>query len=358
MKLTLAENIRAYRKERRLTQEQFAEALGVTVGSVYKWETGQSIPELNMIVEIADFFDTSMDALLGYRVKDNRVDVLLKRLADYCRVRNREALIEAEKALKKYPNSFEVVRGCAQVFAFFGVGSKDHAETKRALELYKQALLLISQNHDPKINEQTISGEMASALMMMDEREKSIELLKKNNAGCLYSDTIGMVLALDLKRYDEAEQYLSEALLLNMIRLVDSVSGYALVLSNRKEYEAAGKMLAGLIDFLRQFKEGKKTDFTDKIIASLVVVMAHVYTLEGKTGEAMQCLREAIAFVRQFDAAPDYGIQTFRYPSYHQDAVFSDGLGASAAEGIETLLNLLDNQKLSHFWKEMSSGEQ
>ncbi len=42
MKLTLAENIRAFRKERRLTQERFAEAMGVTVGSVYKWETGVS----------------------------------------------------------------------------------------------------------------------------------------------------------------------------------------------------------------------------------------------------------------------------------------------------------------------------
>ena len=358
MKLTLAENIRAYRKERRLTQEQFAEALGVTVGSVYKWETGQSIPELSMMVEIADFFDVSMDALLGYKVKDNRVDVLMKRLADYCRVRNREALIEAEKALKKYPNSFEVVHGCAQVFAFFGVGSKDYAETKRALELFEQALLLISQNHDPKINEQTISSEMASALMLRNEWEKSIELLKKNNAGCLYSDTIGLALALDLKRYEEAEQYLSEALLLNMIGLVNSVFGYALVLSHRKEYEAARKMLSGLIDFLRPFKEGEKADFTDKIIASMLMAMAHVYTLEGKTGEAKRCLREVLAFVRQFDAAPDYGIQTFRYPAFHQDAVFSDGLGASAAEGIETLLNLLDNRKLSQIWKEMSAGEQ
>ena len=137
MELSLAENIRAFRKERRLTQEQFAEAMGVTVGSVYKWETGQTTPELSMLVEIADFFDTSMDVLLGYRVKDNRADALMKRLADYCRVRNREALNEAEKALKKYPNSFEVVHGCAQVYAFFGVGSKDHVETRRALELYE-----------------------------------------------------------------------------------------------------------------------------------------------------------------------------------------------------------------------------
>ncbi len=81
--------------------------------------------------------------------------------------------------------------------------------------------------------------------------------------------------------------------------------------------------------------------------------MAHVYTLEGKTEEAKECLRKVLAFVRQFDAAPDYGIQTFRYPAFHQNAVFSDGLGASASESIDTLMNLLGNQKLSDMWKEI-----
>ena len=38
MKMMLAENIRTFRKERSLTQEQLAEALGVTAGAVYKWE--------------------------------------------------------------------------------------------------------------------------------------------------------------------------------------------------------------------------------------------------------------------------------------------------------------------------------
>ena len=100
MKLTLAENIRAFRKQRRLTQEQFAEAMGVTVGSVYKWETGQTIPELSMLVEIADFFDISMDVLLGYRVKDNHIAAIEERLREYCRVRDPEALVEAERRSK------------------------------------------------------------------------------------------------------------------------------------------------------------------------------------------------------------------------------------------------------------------
>ncbi len=56
MKLMLAENIRMFRKQRKLTQEKLAEALGVTVGAVYKWEAGLSQPELNLVAEMEDFF--------------------------------------------------------------------------------------------------------------------------------------------------------------------------------------------------------------------------------------------------------------------------------------------------------------
>ena len=357
MELSLAENIRAFRKERRLTQEQFAEAMGVTVGSVYKWETGQMIPELSMLVEIAGFFDTSMDVLLGYRVKDNRAAAIKERLMEYCRVRDPEALAEAEKALKKYPNSFEIVHDCAQVYAFFGVGSKDHAETRRALELYEQAKLLISQNHDPKISEQTISGEMASAWLLLGEFEKSIELLKKNNAGGLYSDSIGIVLALYLKKYEEAESFLAESLLLNTIGLMDSIAGYALVLSARGEYAGAKRMLSGLIAYLEPLKEGEKADIADKIMANMYTMMTHIHTLEGKPAEATGCLRGVLAAVRQFDAAPDYGIQTLRFPVHYTDVILNDALGATAADSIETILDLLGNRELSKIWKELAADE-
>ena len=357
MKLTLAENIRAFRKERRLTQEQFAEAMGVTIGSVYKWETGQTIPELSMLVEIADFFDTSMDVLLGYRVKDNRIAAISERLREYCRVRNPEALIEAEKALKKYPNSFEVVHACAQVYAFFGVGSKNHAETRRALELYEHSKLLISLNHDPKISEQTISGEMANAWMLLGERERCIELLKNNNVGGVYSDKIGVVLALNLKKNQEAEPFLAEALLLNTFGLVDSVVGYALVLSARREYAGAKRMLSGLIAYLESFREGEKADFADKIMANMYTIMAHIHTLEGQPAEAAKCLRDVLAAVRKFDATPDYGIRTLRYPMRRTDVILNDALGATAAESIETVLALLGNQELSGIWKELAADE-
>ena len=66
MEIKLAENIKKFRKERKLTQEQLAEAMGVSVSAVYKWESNQSTPEIRLILEMADLFHTSTDVLLGY----------------------------------------------------------------------------------------------------------------------------------------------------------------------------------------------------------------------------------------------------------------------------------------------------
>ena len=83
MDMQLAANIRGFRKARKLTQEQLAEVLGVTPGAVYKWEAGLSIPDIGLIMEMADFFDTSVDVLLGYRMKDNRLKETVARLKQY-----------------------------------------------------------------------------------------------------------------------------------------------------------------------------------------------------------------------------------------------------------------------------------
>ena len=85
MQIRLSENIRALRRRHGLTQEQLAEALGMTPGAVYKWEAGLSQPELAVIVELADLFDTSVDVLLGYETKDNRRQTAAERL-QRCRV--------------------------------------------------------------------------------------------------------------------------------------------------------------------------------------------------------------------------------------------------------------------------------
>ena len=94
MDTKLAENIRIFRKKRGMTLEQLAEALNVTAGAVHKWETKRSTPDLGLIMEMADFFDVSVDVLLGYRMKDNRLKTTVDRLWKACGAKDHGSLSE------------------------------------------------------------------------------------------------------------------------------------------------------------------------------------------------------------------------------------------------------------------------
>ncbi len=60
--------LRELRKEKQLTQEQLAERVGVTSRSVSRWETGSNMPDLSILVELADFYDVDIrDIIDGER---------------------------------------------------------------------------------------------------------------------------------------------------------------------------------------------------------------------------------------------------------------------------------------------------
>lgn len=65
MKLNISETIKRLRKERDITQETLASALGVSCQSISRWENGVAYPDIEMIPEIAAYFEISTDILFG-----------------------------------------------------------------------------------------------------------------------------------------------------------------------------------------------------------------------------------------------------------------------------------------------------
>lgn len=63
--MQLSHNIIQLRKAMGLSQEQLAEQLEVSRQSISKWETGQSVPELEKLMALSRIFGVSTDALLG-----------------------------------------------------------------------------------------------------------------------------------------------------------------------------------------------------------------------------------------------------------------------------------------------------
>ena len=79
--------LKELRKEKRLTQEQLAEHFNVSTRSVSRWENGINMPELSLLIELADFYNVDIREIIdGERKSENmnreEKDTLLK-VADY-----------------------------------------------------------------------------------------------------------------------------------------------------------------------------------------------------------------------------------------------------------------------------------
>lgn len=75
------------RKEKELTQEQLAEQLGVARRTVSRWETGNNMPDLDILVELSDLYSVDLREILSGERKSETMDQELKetvlQVADY-----------------------------------------------------------------------------------------------------------------------------------------------------------------------------------------------------------------------------------------------------------------------------------
>ena len=71
--MKLSEQIKKYRKENNLTQEQFASKLFVSKQAVSKWETDRSYPDINLLPQIAEMLNISIDELIGKTKSDEKL---------------------------------------------------------------------------------------------------------------------------------------------------------------------------------------------------------------------------------------------------------------------------------------------
>ena len=82
--------LKALRKEKELTQEQLAEQLKVSGRTVSRWETGSNMPDIGMLIEIADFYDVSIPELINGERKSENMEPKTKEtaiaMAEYSRM--------------------------------------------------------------------------------------------------------------------------------------------------------------------------------------------------------------------------------------------------------------------------------
>lgn len=358
MKLSLSNNISKLRKANSMTQEQLAEALGVTFAAVSKWERGVATPDLNLIAEMADLFGVSVDVLIGYELRDHDKNHIIERLKEYVHDREAEdALTDAEKALQKYPNCFEVVYYSALNYKIRGFCRRDFSCSRRALSLYRHACRLIDQNTDPQISEISIHNDMAAVHTALDEYDKGLELLMQNNPCRLNHPMIGSILAMSGKDPGEALTYLSEALLDLFVSLMRIVTGYVNVFEKNRDYRNAIDLLEWALNFYPGLKRPGRTCYIEKSEALLWAARAEMHFYLDEMQEAAACFRTAKTIAQRFDDAPDYNASNVRFVSCTKPATAFDDLGDTAMDGIDRMIAECSNDKMTKLWEEVLHEE-
>lgn len=70
--------LKELRKERKLTQEEIAGKFGVSQRSVSRWENGNTMPDISILIELADFYDVDLREILKGERKAENMDADLK----------------------------------------------------------------------------------------------------------------------------------------------------------------------------------------------------------------------------------------------------------------------------------------
>ena len=356
MELKLSENIRSFRKDHDLTQEQLAEIMGVMVGAVSKWESDRTTPDLSLIVRLADYFEVSVDVLLGYEVQNHSLQSAVKRLRDKTKQKDYTAGVqEAEKALLKYPYAFEAVYYSAQLYRLKGVEQRSSRDLNRSLDLYQQAEKLIQQNTNEKISAPSIRNRIAQIYLSLDQLEEGLAILKQNNIEGLNDSLIGFSLATqdDRSKREEALPFLSNALLNNYVSLFQVFIGYINIYTLREDYRAALDAVEVLLNLTASLKRPGQISFLDKVDVVFHMAATHVHLASGAAEQARDSLIRAKEQAERFDRAPDYSMHNLRFYEDGSEAFAYDDMGETARDGIERFIADIEQAEQSHKLQEL-----
>ena len=128
--------IKTKRQAKDLTQEQLAEYLNVSVSAVSQWESEKTTPDFSMLIPMANFFDITLDELLG-RTPGEKEKAIEEYNKKTMQLSNQGKVEEAiglwREALKKFPGDYHCM-SCLASFLHLSICAHHENAEKKAEE--------------------------------------------------------------------------------------------------------------------------------------------------------------------------------------------------------------------------------
>ena len=109
--IKIGEFLKELRKEKGLTQEQLAEQFNVSRRSVSRWETGSNLPDVDILIEMADYYEVDLRELIDGERKSEKMNEELKetvlKVAEYSNEEKKEEYKNCPDFLCTWNHSFD-----------------------------------------------------------------------------------------------------------------------------------------------------------------------------------------------------------------------------------------------------------
>lgn len=352
MKISLNENIRNYRKGMSLTQEQLAEAMGVSVATVSKWEGGTVSPDVEMLAELADFFQTSVDVLLGYQWKNRSMGQCVDELK-YCYETSRyeEGKTEARKAVQRFPYSFPILYWSgmllfvASIRNTNGTLSSDEKVAEDmvyAKELLKRALGVFEQNEDKSISREEIHQIIGNIYGYLGDKRRAVEYLEEYNI-CNVNDQMLGVFYSYLGEYEKAKKYSYRNFQRNLLNVWAGFTSIFNVLIETGKYDEVLQLAQWTKEFCCSVAAEDSSYFERcGVLVDTLMASAYVHKAEKEGGDYRDKIEEHLRCALQaaihFEEHPDY---TGKLKFFEvEEKSIHDSFGGSAMDVLKNTLLL------------------
>lgn len=107
----LKDNLKALRKNKGLSQEELSIKLHVVRQTISKWESGLSVPDAEMLVEMSEIFETPVSIILGDNI-ENVENSDLKVISEKLEVINEQLSMEQKRKRCAFVNCLMVIDIC------------------------------------------------------------------------------------------------------------------------------------------------------------------------------------------------------------------------------------------------------
>lgn len=135
--LNLSNNLVRLRRERKITQEELADFIGVTKASVSKWENRQSTPDILLLPQLASFFGVTVDELIGYEAQLSREQIkrcYAELTKDFAKLPFQDAMEKTRALVRRYYSCYPFLLQICVLYLNHFMLAKKEEEQKQILQ--------------------------------------------------------------------------------------------------------------------------------------------------------------------------------------------------------------------------------